>query len=97
LIYGGYAALLLLVLCFVGLGVLGSSLTKKQPVAFLLGLVLNFVFWQGWKELGWDMFDLSSPYNRLSMGVLQFTDLFFFSGFLLVLWGAIRIRMSRII
>ena len=97
LIYGGYAALLLLLLCFVGLGLLGSSLTKKQPVAFLWGLVLNFVFWQGLKELGWDMIDLSSPYNRLSMGVLQFTDLFFFSGFLLVLWGVIRIRMSRII
>ena len=97
LIYGGYAALLLLVLCFVGLGVLGSSFMKKQPVAFLLGLVLNFVFWQGLNELGWDMFDLSSPYNRLSMGVLQFTDLCFFFGFILVLWGVIRIRMSRII
>lgn len=97
LIYGGYAALVLLLLCFLGLGVLGSSLTKKQPVAFLLGLVLNFVFWKGLNELGWEFFDLFASYNRLSMGVLQFTDLLFFVGFLLIVWGTIRLRISKII
>lgn len=97
LIIGGYIALVFLNFCFIGLGVLASSLTKKQPVAFLLGLVLNFVFWQGAKELDFVFLDFSAPYGRMSMGVFQISDMLFFSGFLLLLWGGIRIRLSRII
>ena len=97
LILGGYIALFLLILCFVGLGVLASSLTKKQPVAFILGLVLNFVFWQGARELGIDSLDLYSHYNRMSMGLLSFSDLIFFFGFFLLLWASIRFRLRLII
>jgi ABC-2 type transport system permease protein len=97
LILGGYIALFLLILCFVGLGVLASSLTKKQPVAFILGLVLNFVFWQGARELGIDSLDLYSHYNRMSMGLLSFSDLIFFLGFFLLLMASIRIRLRLII
>ena len=97
LILGGYIALFLLILCFVGLGVLASSLTKKQPVAFILGLVLNFVFWQGARELGIVSLDLYSHYNRMSMGLLSFSDLIFFFGFFLLLWASIRFRLRLII
>lgn len=97
LIIGGYSALLLLNLCFIGLGVLASSLSKKQPVAFLLGLVFNFIFWQGALELGFDFIDMSSPFHRMSVGVVHSGDVVFFSGFLMILWGIIRIRLSRII
>ena len=97
LILGGYIALFLLILCFVGLGVLASSLTKRQPVAFILGLVLNFVFWQGARELGIDSLDLYSHYNRMSMGLLSFSDLIFFFGFFLLLWASIRFRLRLII
>jgi ABC-2 type transport system permease protein len=97
LILGGYLALFLLILCFVGFGVLASSLSRKQPVAFILGLVLNFVFWQGAKEVGLEALDLSSHYNRLSMGLLSFSDLIFFLGFFLLLWGSIRFRLRQII
>ena len=97
LILGGYIVLFLLILCFVGLGVLASSLTKKQPVAFILGLVLNFVFWQGARELGIDSLDLYSHYNRMSMGLLSFSDLIFFFGFFLLLWASIRFRLRLII
>lgn len=97
LIVGGYIALFLLILCFVGFGVLASSLTKKQPVAFILGLVLNFIFWQGARELGIDSLDLYSHYNRMSMGLLSFSDLIFFLGFFLLLIASIRIRLRLII
>jgi ABC-2 type transport system permease protein len=97
LILGGYIALFLLILCFIGFGVLASSLTKKQPLAFILGLVLNFVFWQGARELGIDSLDLYSHYNRMSMGLLSFSDLIFFLGFFLLLIGSIRIRLRLII
>jgi len=44
LILGGFIALFLLVLCFVAMGLLASSLSNKQPVAFIVGLGMNFVF-----------------------------------------------------
>jgi ABC-2 type transport system permease protein len=97
LIVGGYIALSLLNLSFIVLGLLASSLSKKQPVAFLLGLVLNFIFWQGAKEIGWDAIDLFAPYSRMSMGLIHSSDVLFFSGFIIILLGIIRIRLSRII
>ena len=42
LIIGGFIALFLLALCFVAIGLLASSLSNKQPVAFILGLGMNF-------------------------------------------------------
>ena len=93
LIIGGFIALFLLVSCFVTMGVFASSLSKKQPVAFILGLVLNFIFWKGAQELGINTLDLSSHYFRMSMGVLSFSDLLFFMGFITLLLGAIRLRL----
>jgi ABC-2 type transport system permease protein len=97
LIIGGFIALFLLVLCFVAMGLFASSLSKKQPVAFIIGLGMNFVCWQGAKEVGLDFMDLSSHYNRMSMGVLSFSDLLFFVGFIILLLGAIRLRLRFLI
>lgn len=97
LIIGGYCALVLLNLAFVSLGLLASSLTSKQPFAFLLGVSFNFFFWLGGKELGIELTDLSSPYGRMSMGLLNIGDVLFFCGFVLFLSGLIRIRLNRII
>lgn len=97
LIIGGFIALFLLVSCFVTMGVFASSLSKKQPVAFILGLVLNFIFWKGAQELGINTLDLSSHYFRMSMGVLSFSDLLFFMGFITLFLGAIRLRLRFLI
>jgi ABC-2 type transport system permease protein len=97
LIWGGFAALFLLTLCFVFLDVLASSFTKKQPVAFILGLALNFAMWQGSKELGLETANLYSHYDRMSMGVVNFGDLLYFSGFILVVWGITRWRLRFLI
>jgi ABC-2 type transport system permease protein len=97
LIIGGFIALFLLNLCFIALGLLASSVSKKQPVAFILGLVLNFIFWKGAQELGLDGLDLSSHYFRMSMGVLSFSDLLFFTGFITLLLGLIRVRLRLLI
>lgn len=93
LIIGGYVALLLLNLCFIAIGLLASSLSNKQPVAFILGLVLNFIFWQGSLELGLSPFDLSTHYHRMSMGVLSFSDLLYLGGFLSLFLGLTRVRL----
>jgi len=97
LIIGGFIALFLLVLCFVAMGLFASSLSKKQPVAFIIGLGMNFVCWQGAKEVRLDFIDLSSHYNRMSMGVLSFSDLLFFVGFITQLVGVIRLRLRFLI
>ncbi len=97
LIIGGFIALFLSNLCFIALGLLASSVSKKQPVAFILGLGMNFVFWQGAKELGVDFMDLSAHYNRMSMGVVSFSDLFFFAGFITLFLGVIRLRLRFLI
>lgn len=97
LIIGGFIALFLLVSCFVTMGVFASSLSKKQPVAFILGLVLNFIFWKGAQELGINTLDLSSHYFRMSMGVLSFSDLLFFMGFITLFLGAICLRLRFLI
>ncbi len=97
LILGGYLSLFLLNLCFIALGILASSVTKRQPVAFLVGLVLNFLFWQGAKEIGLDWMDLSFHYNRMSMGLISTEDLVFYSGFLAVIIGITQIRLRKFI
>ncbi len=97
LIVGGFIALFLLALCFVAIGLLASSLSNKQPVAFILGFGMNFVYWQGAKEIGLDYLDLSSHYDRMSIGVVGFDDLLFFLGFSLLLLGLIRLRLRFLI
>lgn len=97
LILGGYLALILLNFCFISLGVLASCLTKKQPAAFLLGLVLNFLFWQGANEVGIDMVDFSIHYHSMSRGLISFSDLLFFGGFIGLVIGVTQIRLRQLI
>jgi ABC-2 type transport system permease protein len=97
LLWGGFAALFLLTLCFLAMDVLASCFTKKQPVAFILGLALNFTMWQGSKELGLETINLSAHYDRMSMGVVDFGDLLYFCGFITVLWGITRWRLRYLI
>jgi ABC-2 type transport system permease protein len=97
LILGGYLSLFLLNLCFIALGILASSVSKKQPVAFLVGLVLNFLFWQGAKEIGLEWMDLSFHYNRMSMGLIRTEDLVFYGGFLAIVIGITQIRLYKFI
>ena len=97
LILGGYLALILLNFSFISLGVFASSLTKKQPAAFLLGLVFNFLFWQGANELGMDIIDFSIHYQSMSRGLISFGDLLFFGGFIGVAIGVTQIRLRQLI
>jgi hypothetical protein len=76
---------------------LASSVSKKQPVAFLVGLVFNFLFWQGAKEIGVEWMDLSYHYSRMSMGLISTEDLVFYGGFLAVVIGITQIRLRNFI
>ena len=44
---GGYLGLILLSITYVAIGVLASSLSKNQVIAFLLALFFNFAIYLG--------------------------------------------------
>jgi ABC-2 type transport system permease protein len=89
-ILGSYIGLVLLSGGFVAIGVLASSLTTNQIVAFLLAAALSFWFFWGFDYLsrlpfffgkGDDvvqMFGMLYHYDSLSRGVLDSRDLIYF-------------------
>ena len=82
-IMGSYFGLLLLGAFFTSLGVLASSITENQIIAFIVGAFLCFVFYDGIEALA-----LVSPflerlgvvyhYNALSRGLMDSRDVLYF-------------------
>ncbi|MEX0968618.1 MAG: gliding motility-associated ABC transporter permease subunit GldF [Bacteroidia bacterium] len=86
---GSYIGLLLLGGCYVGLGLLASSITDNQIVAFIAGLFLCFLFYA---LLEWlrsftvmspldpvlEAINIQSHYTSISRGVLDTRDLVYF-------------------
>jgi ABC-2 type transport system permease protein len=102
LVIGGYLALFLVALSFVSLCALASSLTNKQTLAFVLGLVFNFICWQGPQELAsflgldWQFNSLYYYYQNMSRGVLPLNGLVYFFGFNGLVLGLIWLRLRRV-
>ncbi|HJW28420.1 MAG TPA: ABC transporter permease, partial [Saprospiraceae bacterium] len=84
----GYIGLILMSAAYIAIGLLASSLTNNQIVAFLLALLIGVVFQfiigslgsgqQGW--LGSILSDLSIPrhYESMSRGVIDTKDVLYF-------------------
>lgn len=106
-IIGSYIGLFFLAACFVAVGILSSSLSDNQIVAFILSLFLCFLFYQlfnliaDFKLLGsWDSvvasLGIDAHYQSISRGVIDSRDLLYFIGFDVVcLWGAKTVFESR--
>ncbi len=88
---GSYIALLLLGAAYTAIGVFSSSITKNQIIAFLIALFLCFVCYFGFSELAQYAFlnsdsfsaeelGLAFHYDRISKGVLDTRDVFYFLG-----------------
>lgn len=96
---GAYIGLLLLAAVFTAIGLLTSSVTKHQLIAFLLGVLICFLLYQGldaWATLQtWNSYSLliaqlgiKYHYQALSRGVIDSRDLLYFiSGVSLLLFG----------
>jgi len=95
LIIGAYVGLILLCAVFICLSTLASALVSKQSLAFVLGLVMNFVCWQGMQEIQaletWSVF---SHYQQLSKGVIDGSSILYFVGLCTLLIGLIRLRLD---
>ena len=86
---GSYIGLLLLGGVFVSIGILASSLTENQVVAFILAVFLCFIMYSGldslaniniWGSVNYYLKELSilTHYNSLSKGLIDFADLVYF-------------------
>lgn len=86
---GSYIGLLLLAAVYMALGLFASSLTDNQIVAFVIGVVLCFVFYTGFDSLASvpaikgvqdlvSMCGISSHYDSISRGVMDSRDVIYF-------------------
>lgn len=90
-VIGGYLGLLLMAGVFVGLGLLASSVTDNQIVAFLLGIFLILVFFildkvllfvpEGFAST-FEYLSTDSHFLSMARGVLDTRDLIYFLSFL---------------
>jgi ABC-2 type transport system permease protein len=89
-VVGGYIGMMLLAAVFAAIGLFASSLTQRQIVAFLLGVLTCFLLYQGfdaWTTLQtWKSYSLLIAqlgihyhYEALSRGVIDTRDLLYFA------------------
>lgn len=90
-----YISLLLLTAVFVASGILASSLTKNQIIAFVLALTFNFILFYGFDMIGSLItntpikikltdYSLSFHTERIRKGVIYLNDILLFSGYLVL-------------
>lgn len=95
LIIGAYIGLILLCTVFICLSTLASAMVSKQSLAFVLGLILNFAFWQGMQEIqAFESWSVYTHYQQLSKGVIDGGSVLYFIGLCTLLVGLIRIRLD---
>jgi ABC-2 type transport system permease protein len=98
IIFSAYFSLLLLIIVFVCLSALASSLANKQALSFVLGVFLNFLFWQGPQEISkifnfdFTFQSLNYHFQNISRGVLDFSSIGFYLGLILIIIGIIIMR-----
>jgi ABC-2 type transport system permease protein len=98
IIFSAYLSLLLLIIVFVCLSALASSMANKQALSFVLGVFLNFVFWQGPQEMSkifnfdFTFQSLNYHFQNISRGVLDFSSVGFYVGLIMMILGLIILR-----
>ncbi len=105
--WGSFLGLFFLAIAYVSLAVFASSLTDNQIIAFLLSLVLCYVFYIGFDYLSELSFfqnfqteviniGISEHYRSLSRGVVDSRDVsYFFALALIFLFGTRAVLQSR--
>ncbi len=89
LIWGSYGGLVLLMALYVSIGLLCSTLTENQIVAFLGAILLCFLLYYGFESLSTLFTDgnsaldiqrmgIKAHYERISLGIVDSRDLVYF-------------------
>ena len=107
--WGAFFGLFFLAAIYVGIGLFASSVTDNQIVAFLLAMVLSFVFYIGFEFIGGSgipyglektltWLSINDHFLSVSRGVIDAGDIIYFAGMTLVflLITMLMIRKVRI-
>ena len=95
-IVGSYLGLIFLGFVFASIGIFASSISKSQVVAFLIGVSLCFILYNGiglvLETLGssnsdLESLDLSNHYKNIAKGVLDSRDVIYFLSIILLFLG----------
>ena len=89
--WGSYIGLVLLAAVYTSIGVFSSSITSNQIVAFILAVVVCFIFYNGFQAMasmpffrsvsGFIVFmGIDEHYQSISRGVVDSRDLIYFAG-----------------
>ncbi len=99
---GSYIGLIFLGASYVSIGIFSSSLTDNQIVAFLIAVVLCFIFYMGFDQVAKLnalgrmnllilSFGINEHYISMGKGVIDSRDLIYFIGFILIFSYATRL------
>ncbi|MBL4715345.1 MAG: gliding motility-associated ABC transporter permease subunit GldF [Bacteroidia bacterium] len=91
--WGSYIGLIFLGAAFASIGILASTLSENQIVAFILAVFLCFVLYSGFdslgsissfSKLGWfiQVIGINSHYTSISRGVVDSKDVIYFLSFI---------------
>ncbi len=103
-IVGSYLGLIFLGFVFVSIGIFASSISKSQVVAFLIGVSLCFILYNGiglvLETLGssnsdLESLDLSSHYKNIAKGVLDSRDVIYFLSIIVLFSGLTKIIVDE--
>lgn len=104
-IIGSYFGLLFLAGAYASIGIFTSALSENQIVAFILGLVICFLFFIGIEELAkllgnsgvWlEQLGMQFHFKSMSRGVIDTRDLFYFVSFSVFFLSATVLRLKLI-
>jgi len=106
-VIGSYFGLVMLAAAFVAIGLLASSLTRNQIVAFILGTVLCFLIHWGFELISTlpvfvgkvddvvQMFGINYHYNSISRGLIDTRDLIYFISIICFFIAATVVSLGR--
>ncbi len=106
-IAGSYLGLFLLGGIFTAIGILASSLTSNQIVAFLLAAVLSFVFYWGFQFISQlpvfygkndglvQMFGVQYHYLQISRGLIDSRNIIYFFSIIIAFVGGAQLSLEK--
>lgn len=88
--WGSYLGIIVLVAGFAALGIFSSAIAKNQVTGYLIGLLLNFIFWFGFEQLASYQLMGNADYfiqnlgfqfhfNGFARGLIDSKDVFYFA------------------
>lgn len=104
-ILGSYIGLLFLAAAFTAIGLLASTLSQNQIVAFIVAVFLCFIMFYGFDGLAGlgltgDLFNLETlglkyHYNSMSRGVLDTRNLIYFASIAIIFILLTKLKLNR--